>query len=205
MGQKTVFLNGEGDQWHLRNHGKPYNNIRNDIIVDNIQDANDIMEVGCGNGKYLADLVDYYNAGGLGVEPSELAITDGRAMFREVEFLNGTALDPSLIRDGSVDLLIYGFCLYLCDRQDLHEIVHVGDQMLRDKGHLVIHDFDPEHPHKVPYRHVDGLFSYKMDHSKLWLANPSYSLVSKTVIDDGTAVWILKKDIAAGWPLEITE
>jgi hypothetical protein len=95
---------------------------------------------------------------------------------------------------------MYGFCLYLCDRESLPLIVAAGDAALMDGGYLVIQDFDPDYPHKVPYHHVPGLFSYKMNYARLWLANPAYRLVRKNTFDDGTAVWVLKKDVAAGWP-----
>lgn len=197
--QENEFLNGEGDCWYERNKDKPGNYTRNGIIADNTPEPSSILEIGCGDGRYLFDLHNLYGCKCTGVDPSEAATTIGRKRYPEINFFQASS---SLLPSGEHDLVIYGFCLYLCDRDGLPDIVVSGDDVLRDGGHLVIHDFDPDHPHKVPYKHAEGLFSYKQDYSKLWLANPAYSLVNKTVIEDGTAVWVLKKDIAAGWPLE---
>ena len=198
--QEAEFLKSEGNAWHDRNVHK----IRHSVVLDAIQ-AHKIapksaIEIGCGNGLNIAEIVHHFNCEGTGIDPSETALADARKQYPQIKFIQGTASYRFLLRE--YDLVIYGFCLYLCDREAISHVVSVGDLALHDGGHLVIQDFDPEHPHKVPYHHKDGLFSYKMDYSKLWLANPAYSLVSKTVIPDGTAVWVLKKDIAAGWPEE---
>lgn len=199
--QETEFLNGEGDQWHARNKDKPYSHLRNGIIAASLSsEPKSILEVGCGDGRYLADLQNLYDCKCVGLEPSDAAVTAGRKEYPGVIFILGTASYRFLLKE--YDLVIYGFCLYLCDRSSLSHLVSVGHGALKNGGHLVIHDFDPDHPHRVPYHHMEGLFSYKQDHSKLWLANPAYSLVTKTKFDDGTAVWVLKKDMAAGWPLE---
>lgn len=201
--QESEFLNGEGDQWHARNKDKPYDNSRNEIIACAIPEPSSILEIGCGDGRYLADLQNLYDCKCVGLEPSDAAIISGRKEHPGLTFICGTASYRFLLKE--YDLVIYGFCLYLCDRSSLSNIVWVGDGALKNGGHLVIHDFDPDHPHRVPYHHMEGLFSYKQDHSKLWLANPAYSLVIKAKMNDGTALWVLKKDIAAGWPMDRTD
>jgi ubiquinone/menaquinone biosynthesis C-methylase UbiE len=198
--QETEFLNGEGDQWYARNKDKPGIYRRNHIIADHISEPSSILEIGCGDGRYLFDLQNLYDCKCTGIDPSDVATTVGRERYHDINFICGTANHQ--FPPNEFDVVIYGFCLYLCDRDKLSRIAAIGDGVLRDKGHLIIHDFDPEHPHSVPYRHAEGLLSYKQDYSKLWLANPTYSLVNKTTTEDGAAVWVLKKDIAAGWPLE---
>lgn len=200
--QENVFLKSEGDEWHARNKDKPFDNKRNEIIIQHIPEPKTIVEIGCGNGRYLADLHAHYGARCIGLDISDAAIRDGREAFPELELIRGSA--QYKFWGTEYDLVIYGFCLYVCDPESLMNIAAIGNLILRDRGHLVIHDFDPDHAHKVPYHHVRGLFTYKMDWSKLWLSNPAYSLVSKTVIPDGTAVWILNKNINAGWPEEAT-
>lgn len=201
--QEAVFLESEGDAWHNRNKDKPFSSLRNELIIRTVYNASSVIEVGCGDGRYLANLRSMY--GGdcdkfMGIDPSAEAVHAASMAYPDIKFNVGTASSPT---DATrCDLLIYGFCLYVCDPESLQNVAAIGDSILGDGGHLIIHDFDPEYPHKVPYHHVPGLFSYKMDYSKLWLANPAYSLVSKTVIGDGTAVWVLKKDVAAGWPEE---
>ncbi len=203
--QETEFLKSEGDAWFERNKDKLWEEI-NDPVLASIKDNGlhisniNIVEFGSGRGHRLGVLELISGARCVGIEPSDDANLAAMKFWPKVRFIKGTANERHL--SPTSDLVIYGFCLYLCDRESLSSIVSAGDLALQDGGHLIIHDFDPEYPHKVPYHHKDGLFSYKMDYSKLWLANPAYSLVSKTTIPDGTAVWVLKKDIAAGWPEE---
>src|SRR6266446_2395636 len=197
--QETEFLKGEGNAWYYRNVDKP----RRLPVLEAIKicpSPKKAIEFGCGDGHNIGNIQKTYECEAVGIDPSAVALVSARKAFPKVKFITGTASYRFLLRE--YDLVVYGFCLYLCDRESLSSIVSVGDLALKDGGHLIIHDFDPEYPHKVPYHHKNGLFSYKMDYSKLWLANPAYSLVSKTTIPDGTAVWVLKKDIAAGWPEE---
>lgn len=195
--QEDVFLEGEGDAWHHRNSHK----LRQPVILDTLMDLRIkptyALEFGCGLGFNIAEIVNSFHCRGLGIDPSNESITVARQAYSNIDFFVGTATNGVL---SGFDLVMFGFCLYLCDREDLHRIVRNADDALHDGGYLVIQDFDPEYPHKVPYHHRDGLFSYKMDHSKLWLANPSYSLVQKRVYAEGEAVWVLKKNVAAGWP-----
>ncbi len=197
--QETEFLKGEGDAWHRRNIDKIKGTPVLQAIIT-LPSFKKVVEFGCGDGINIGHIQLTNDCEAIGIDPSKEAIAAARKTYPKVKFIAGTASYCLLLREH--DLVIYGFCLYLCDRDTLSHVVSVGDLALQDGGHLIIHDFDPEYPHKVPYHHKDGLFSYKMDYSKLWLANPAYSLVSKTVIPDGTAVWVLKKNIAAGWPEE---
>ena len=205
--QETEFLNGEADCWYERNRDK----MRFDPVFDATENLcirpHYVTEVGCGTGWRLAKYAKKYRSYCCGIDASFDACRDGEIELSEdhldriVELYCGTAAN-NIEDTRPSNLFIFGFCLYLCDRENLPKIVYDADNNLNDGGHLIIHDFDPEYPHKVPYHHKAGLFSYKMDYSKLWLANPAYSLVGKTAIPDGTAVWVLKKDIAAGWPEE---
>lgn len=198
--QEDAFVTGEGNAWHARNVGKP----RHSVVCDAIRAAhikpNRAIEIGCGDGLNIGEIEYHYGCDAEGVDPSTEAIKHAHENYLDVDFFLGTASKMKVIT-GQFDLVVYGFCLYVCDRNDLAEIVAGGDGILEDGGHLVIHDFDPNHPHRVKYHHLDGVFSYKMNYAKLWLANPAYSLVSKTTFLDNTAIWILKKDVEAGWSL----
>jgi len=197
--QENIFLKSEGDAWHRRNIDKPRKiPILGGALPLLPIPPKRVVEFGCGYGLNIGFIQMGYECDAVGIDPSQEAIASARKDYPAVKFIQGTASYRFLLRE--YDLVIYGFCLYLCDRESLSQVVSAGDNALKDGGHLIIHDFDPEYPHRVPYHHVDGLFSYKMDYSKLWLTNPAYSLVSKSVIGDGTAVWVLKKDISAGWP-----
>jgi SAM-dependent methyltransferase len=201
--QEAKFVKSEGDAWFFRNKDKPYvDHLGHAVRNCGLDLAHvDILEIGCGRGDGIGHVQPKTDGVCIGIDPSHQAILYAHNRYPGVDFRHGSA--RSLPAGHDFDIIIYSFCLYLCDREDLIQIVSEGDDALRDKdSRLIIQDFDPEYPHKVPYHHVPGLFSYKMDYSKLWLADPAYSLVNKVQLGDGTAIWTLKKDIEAGWPLE---
>jgi hypothetical protein len=110
--------------------------------------------------------------------------------------------------------VIYGFCLYLVDREDLFKVVAECDRVLRGGGHVVIHDFIGNHTnpsYSRDYEYAPELRSYKMDYGDLWLGHPAYQTVYKKIFgmrkdtpenpDDRVVVQILKKDMERAFPL----
>ena len=114
---------------------------------------------------------------------------------------------------GSFDMVIFGFCLYLCDRQDLFKIAYEADRCLRNEGSLIIMDFYPPFAYRNRYSHYEGIFSYKMDYSQMFAWNPAYAEVSKIVFthsgftlrdvpDEKVAVVVLRKNHRQAYPIE---
>jgi ubiquinone/menaquinone biosynthesis C-methylase UbiE len=212
--QRQTFLAGEGDAWFSRNREKlarPSVDPVEASIAGMDLKPTAMLEVGCSTGWRVQRLVKRFGASGFGVDPSAQAIEEGARIAPGVNLGVGTA-DRLPFDDRKFDLLIYGFCLYLCDRGDLFRIVAEGDRVLADGGYLVIQDFCVRRPHARIYHHDPSLMSYKMDHSQLFLAHPAYSLrhVSTYSADAGrepdedntVAVIVLRKDIAAGFPVK---
>lgn len=196
MKQAQYFYHGGGTAWLERNRDKLTG--ENDPVMEALAKAkinpNSVLEIGCSNGWRLKLLEKKYKCATTGVEPTPL--TAGN-------ILRGMAHNLP-INQLTFDLVIYGWCLYLCDREDLFQITAEGDRVLQEDGYLLIYDFHPEFPHKRKYKHRENLFSFKMDHSKLWLANPSYSLYRRYMhgaSNDQTSVTVLKKNSEKGWPL----
>ena len=75
--------------------------------------------------------------------------------------------------------MIFGFCLYLVDRSDVFKVIAEADRVLKSGGFMVIVDFDPKLPQKVPYHHIPGLFTYKTSYSDFFTAGGNYYLVAK--------------------------
>lgn len=202
--QEEIFVTGEGDNWFDRNqfnmeiHGST--DPLFDLLIDEGIYPTQVLEIGCSNGWRLNKIEEAIHTTCHGVDPSKQALANGRARFPNLDLQHGSATGLSM-GTGSIDLLIYGFCLYVCDREDLFEIATQGDRILCDGGFLAIHDFDPDFPHSVPNHHVNGLFTYKMDYAKLWLANPSYSLRRKLTLEDGTAISLLQKSTGSAFPV----
>ena len=86
--------------------------------------------------------------------------------------MQGTA-DRLPYRDGLFDVVVFGFCLYLCDREDLFRIASEADRVLNDQGWLIIHDFYSPVPTRRDYHHKTGIYSYKMDYKTLFEWHPS--------------------------------
>ena len=139
-----------------------------------------VLEVGCGEGRRLSALKalrpDITTL--IGVDPSRQAIEYGCTTWPDLDLRVGVAEDLSAV-DGRFDLVFFGFCLYLCDREDLFAIADSAHRRLKPTGAIAILDFDPPQPARRAYAHLDGLWSFKMDYSKLWTANPEYVEVSR--------------------------
>lgn len=193
MRQSAAFSAGEGDQWFERNLDAPMNGDVIRVLTTLECRPKTIVEIGCGTGRYLNAMWREYGGHCIGFDPSQQAIDYGRKKHLRLDLRVGTAGSFYGIH---MDVLVFGFCLYLVDRHDLFRVVDDADWCVKDNGYIIIHDFDQATPKKVPYKHKDGLYSYKMDYSKLWLANPAYKLISKTPTEEGESVTIIQKK---GW------
>lgn len=149
--QKQVFLNSEGDQYYKRNKTKLALNqlATNDRMISELKKSNvrphAVLEIGCSNRWRLEALRGMYQAKCFGLDPSSEAIDEGRQLFPDICFQKGTA-DQLPFGNDSFDLVIFGFCLYLCDRSDLFLIAYEADRVLTDAGHIVVLDFCPSFP-----------------------------------------------------------
>lgn len=196
--QSDIFLEGEGEAWFARNQDKLP--VKNDPVIESIEDSkiapNAVLEIGCSNGWRVKVMRDKWGCEAYGIDPFfKTAIWRCR---------RGTADDLSMYHSEMFNVVIYGWCLYLCDREDLFKIVKEGDRVLKDGGYIVIHDFHTSKPHKRKYKHKDDVFSFKMDHASLWTANPTYKMYHRYMHGSGndqTSVTIIRKQIDKGWPL----
>lgn len=182
--QKKIFLQDEGNQWYLRNKNAIYTKS-NDPIVDLLVyrqlKPKVVLEIGSSNGWRLNNIREIFASDCYGIDPSIKAIIDGRQKFPEINLTQGTA-DSIPFEEKVFDLIIFGFCLYLCDRKDLFKIVYEADRYLKDQGYLIIYDFEPTFPYKNRYQYKAGMYSYKMNYSNLFLSNPSYFIVTKNIL-----------------------
>ena len=215
--QKSEFLRTEGDAFFQRN--------QQSLLPDGQLAATDpllallstwspfparVLEIGCANGWRL-DRVRALGAVKLhGVDPGAGAVAAGRRAYPDLDLQVGTA-DQLPFPDASFDLVIFGFCLYLCDPSDYFRIVAEADRVLACSGQLCVLDFDPPFPYRNPYAHKPGLYSYKMDFGRLFLGHPHYQLREKRVCghgggtgmnpDDRIAVTWLTKNGPEAWPV----
>ena len=212
--QKETFSTSEGDKWFDRNIEL---SIENDKIVQLFKSIElfpkKVLEIGCSNGSRLNLIKDTFGCECWGIDPSSEAIKNGGEKYPDILLSTGTA-DSLKFEDNSLDTIIFGFCLYLCDRNDLFKIAYEADRCLKDGGTLVIKDFFPTFPYKNKYSHLDGVYSYKMDYSQMFKWNPSYAEVANivhthsgfglvNVPDEKISITVLRKNEQYAYPLEV--
>jgi SAM-dependent methyltransferase len=89
-----------------------------------------------------------------------------------------------------MDVVWFGFCLYLMDRALLHRVIAEADRVLKEGGMIAILDFDPDAPCVRPYRHSQGVDTFKMDYSTMFTCDPAYVLVEKLSFSQDDSRWI---------------
>jgi len=208
--QKEIFLQSEGDAWFARNQqGVAGRKLPDDdALLRELLDllpvnmgVLKVLEIGCGDGTRLAWIKNNLNADCYGVEPSAQAVAAANA--KGINVRQGTADALPFDRD-SFDIVIFGFCLYLCDREDLFRIASEADRVLRSPGWLMILDFYSQAPRANAYQHRLGVQSYKMDCRTLFTWHPDYECMTHKVRlhgeasytdaeDEWTAVSVLRK------------
>jgi ubiquinone/menaquinone biosynthesis C-methylase UbiE len=189
--QKEVFLQSEGDAWFVRNQQNvALRNLPDDDVllleiinlIPVISDEVKVLEIGCGDGTRLSWLKNNLKVDCYGIEPSAKAVEKARA--KGVNVQQGTA-DALPFDSQSFDIVIFGFCLYLCDREDLFRIASEADRVLRAPGWLMILDFYSPTPRAREYHHRAGMMSYKMDYRSLFTWHPDYACMTHKVRHHG--------------------
>jgi len=213
--QKEIFKASEGDHMFLRNK-ETLNSLskEDDKVVTLIKSIElfpkKVLEIGCSAGHRLEIMRLVFQTDCYGVDPSTKAIDDGKSKYPNISLQVGTADELPFDAD-SFDMVIFGFCLYLCDRKDLFKIAHEADRCLKNKGTLIIKDFYPLFPYKNKYSHRDSIYSYKMDYSMMFKWNPAYAEVAKIVFshsgfslrdvpDEKVAIVVLRKNEQYAYP-----
>jgi ubiquinone/menaquinone biosynthesis C-methylase UbiE len=189
--QKDVFLASEGDAWYARNEtALSERDWTSDPIVTSLgalaPRGARVLEVGCGEGSRLEQLQNRHGFEVTGIDPSAKAVA--RANARGVRALQSTA-DTLAFPDASFDVVIFGFCLYLCDDADLFTIAREADRVLATPAWLLIMDFHSASPLYRPYHHSPGMHSRKMDYSLMFRWHPSYTLAGFDKFDHQTLRW----------------
>lgn len=179
--QKQAFLRGEGDSWYFRNRDGGALSASAERLCAALcaleVKPRRILELGCRDGRLLEALRLVWGCEACGLDPSPAAIAEGTRRYPRLRLQVGTADSLPFAAD-FFDLVIYGFCLYLCDRASLFAIAAEGDRVLNEAGHIAILDFFPPVAYRNSYRHQEGVFSYKMDYSSMFAWHPSYALVT---------------------------
>jgi SAM-dependent methyltransferase len=217
MTQDAIFSASEGNRWFARNRATLQQHDHDRDIPLRLLELYDIhpqqiLEIGAANGFRLAVLAKRYGARGVAVEPSTDAIADGQRTFPTIEFVRGTAHELPL--QESFELIIVNFVLHWIDRCHLLRSVAEIDRVLVNGGYLLIGDFFPSTPTKVPYHHLPhtAVYTYKQNYAALFLASGLYHSVSflssdhasKTMAGDvdnheRIGTWLLRKQLTENY------
>lgn len=200
MKQSQIFLKSEGDAWFHRNEAAllQKNVKEDDLIVQEVlkitefYDGNiKILEVGCGDGFRLEWLNKNINATCFGIEPSKHAVDI--AVKKGIFAKQGTA-EILPFESNSIDIIIFGFCLYLCDREDLFRIASEANRVCKNQGWIIIYDFYSSTFNSNEYHHYDGIKSYKMDYRSLFTWHPYYECTFHNIISHKQPKFIDERD-----------
>lgn len=213
--QKEEFRSGEGDAWFARNRAAGPLLAGSHSATALLRAAGaapaNLLEIGCSNGAMLASLCSELGCAGAGIDPSSAAIAQGRERFPALRLEVATA-ERLPFADAQFDCVVFGFCLYLCDRDDLFRIAAEAHRVLADPGWLLVTDFLPPFAYRNRYSHRAGIDSFKMDYSRLFTWNPEYVEVRRelfahaqgTALDDADARMghvLIRRNGADAWPL----
>ena len=195
--QRDVFLESEADAWFERNHDAiAERNYEEDQLCRSLVEiyptirvvdkGPTILEIGCGEGKRLAWIASRLGAQVNGIDPSAKAVAEAKSMDLDVR--RGTAENLPW-QDNSFDIVIFGFCLYLCDPEDLFRIAAEADRVIKPESWLLIQDFHATGHTRRAYHHRPGIFSTKMDYRRLFDWHPAYTCYSHKVTAHGQSAF----------------
>lgn len=190
--QKDAFIDSEGNAFYDRNKASldkrdwSLDPVCRKISELRLDENCQILEIGCGDGSRLDHIAQGQSYVVHGVEPSANAVA--KANERGITAVQATA-DQLPFGDSKFDVVIFGFCLYLCDDGDLFRIASEADRVLKSSAWVLILDFEARAPTYRPYHHVAGLSARKMDYKSMFLWHPAYTLASHEKFHHGTQQW----------------
>ena len=147
------------------------------------------LEVGSSWGRRTAQISSVIGLQGVGVDPSKKAVAFGNAQFGGNPQLRVGTASQLPLSSQSVSVVFYGFCLYLLPDRQLPRVIEELNRVAKSQHHVAILDFDFPREMRVPYKHREGLFSYRRPYEELMKAE-GYSLISKT-------------PLVGDWPTEV--
>lgn len=176
----------EGDAWFRRNQKALETAAERDwalrLIERNGLQPQRVLEGGCANGWRLAELHKRYGCFGQGIDVSAAAI-EAAPHHPDLIFYQEAIHEMGYF---DFDLVICYFVLHWVDRDRLVASLSALDRAGKDGGYLLIGDFLPDTPTKVPYHHREGLWTWKADYAGIFLATGNYRLIDKIIFDHDT-------------------
>jgi len=116
MNQDDLFFSSEGDNWFIRNQKELLNPTKQNLVLKMISIYSiipkNVLEIGASNGWQLNEINNIYGSKCTAVEPSELAIRDGKKKYLNVEFYQSLVSDLPFKEPQEFDLVIMNFVFH---------------------------------------------------------------------------------------------
>ncbi len=191
MTQDEIFLKSEADAWYKRNAhklspGAHRDNIAAKFLRRHRLTFKRVLEVGSTNGWRLEMMRKQKpHASYVGVEPSRMAIREGKKFFPKLTLLRGIA--SALPVKGVFDLVLIIFVLHWVSRENLLASIAEIDRVTAEGGYLLVSDFLPRVPSRNSYVHLKhGVSTWKTDYGALFEATGNYRKVERQIFDYDT-------------------
>ena len=200
MSQKEIFLSSEGDKWLIRNKREiSYRNYNNDIVLNEVSKIIEnfykdklvrILEIGCGNSTRLKKIkkknIDCY-----GVDPSDLSVAESKR--NKINCKKGTA-DKIPYKNNFFDIIIFGFCLYVCDESDYKKIKKEAIRITKKNSFIIIQDFYSPKKIKKKFKYNKKITVTKQDFTKIFV-DKKIKLISRKIVDYLSHKYTKKKNM----------
>lgn len=183
--QEKVFLEQEADAWFNRNPSVVQPAPANHRVLEalnsvQLSSQGCLLDIGGATGTvsagFLRDHPDWIVRV---VEPSAGAIAAGKQAFPELEFAQGSISQREGMPWNDSDIVVISGVFCVVDRNLLTQAVANVDAALKNGGLLVISDFDSPSLRANPYKHYEGLFTYKQDYAEIFRALGTYQVISR--------------------------
>lgn len=187
--QDDVFAAGEGDRWYERNRDAlGHDDWPLRLIERNALHPESVLEIGCANGWRLAAIAESGAPRLVGVDVSSAAISAG--VSQTLDLSVGRA-DRLPIEEEFFDLVIVNYVFHWIDRSTILAAISETDRCVAPDGYLIVGDFLPDRPTKVPYHHLpdDSVFTFKTDYAAAFTALSTYEVIDREIYnhDDPSA------------------
>ena len=188
--QGAAFLQGEGDQWFLRNREKltqfsPERDVAMGLLCKHALRPKRVLEIGAANGYRLAAWANRFPCDVKGSDASPMAVADGRERYG-IELLCQAAEDFRGL--GECDLMLLHFILHWVDRDRLEQLTAEVSQAVVPGGNLLVADFAPDSPVDVPYHHLPPgtATTFKRDYGAHFVRTGHFRQIERIFADHRT-------------------
>lgn len=194
-------IHAMADAWFIANHKDlgHYDPVSELLDSFTFGDGSQLLEIGCANGWRLKKAREKHpKLTVAGLDPSQLAVDDAKKS--DLILQKGTA-DYLPWPDGTFDVIVYGFCLYMVHPIYWMQVAAEGSRVLKNGGYILIHDYgNPDLPYVFTERvGIDNPhWAFHADFTKLWLGHPIFEKVQQYIIMTHTThpqlISVLKKE-----------